>query len=89
MGFIVPKGGGEEDGGAGGSGGSGLELDLDLKACGTCRRELLPWQDTCPDDGGPAVRKADLTAPRDPLAARLAALLDDEPDEPGESDEPA
>jgi hypothetical protein len=77
MGFVQKKGGDE-----GGGGGSGLELDLDLKACSTCRRELLPWQDTCPDDGGAAVPKTQLQAD-DPVAARLAALLDDEdPDGP-------
>lgn len=75
MGFVQKRGGDE----GGGSGGSGLEMDLDLKACGICRRELLPWQETCPDDGGPAVPKAGLPAEVDPVAARLAALLD-EPD---------
>lgn len=72
MGFVQKKGGGEDDGGAGGS---GLELDLDLQACEVCRRELLPWQDTCPDDGGRAVPRTELGG--DPLADRLAALLDD------------
>lgn len=77
MGFVQKKGGDE----GGGSGGSGLEMDLDLKACAICRRELLPWQDTCPDDGGKAVPKAGLPAEVDPIADRLAALLD-EPDQP-------
>ncbi len=76
MGFVQKKGG-DEDGGAGG--GSGLEMDLDLKACAICRRELLPWQDVCPDDGGRAVPKAGLVAETDPLAERLAAMLDDDP----------
>jgi hypothetical protein len=73
MGFVQKKGGDE----GGGSGGSGLEMDLDLKACEVCRRELLPWQETCPDDGGRAVPTSGLAAEHDPHAARLAALLDD------------
>lgn len=52
--------------------GSGLDLDLDLRACEVCRRELLPWQQTCPDDGGRAVRQEDLPPPVDPLVERLA-----------------
>lgn len=73
MGFVQKKGGDE----GGGSGGSGVEMDLDLKACEVCRRELLPWQEICPDDGGRAVPKAGLPAVQDPMAERLAALLDD------------
>ena len=76
MGFVTnDKRGGDE---GGGSGGSGLELDLDTRVCADCRRELLPWQDTCPDDGGAAVKPGDLPPPPDPLADRLASMLDDE-----------
>lgn len=35
--------------------GSGLEVDLDEKACPTCGRLLHPWEPTCPDDGATAV----------------------------------
>ena len=56
-----------------------LHLDLDVRACEICRRELLPWQDECPDDGGRAVRREDLPPPADPLAEQLADL-DDEPE---------
>ncbi|MBW3657222.1 MAG: hypothetical protein KY457_01190 [Actinobacteria bacterium] len=83
MGFVQKKGGDE-----GGSGGSGLEMDLDLQACAVCRRELLPWQDTCPEDGGTAVPKAGLPAVEDPVAARLAALLDEPEPAGGPADEP-
>lgn len=40
--------------------GSGLDVDLDLQACPTCRRELHPWEDVCPDDGSPAVPRTAL-----------------------------
>lgn len=57
--------------------GSGLELDLELRACEVCRRELLPWQATCPEDGGRGVKREELPPPADPLAERLAALDDE------------
>lgn len=76
MGFVTndKRGGGGEEGG----GGPSVELDLDTRVCATCRRELLPWQDTCPDDGGRAVKPGELPPPADPLAERLAATLDDD-----------
>ncbi|MDX1659649.1 MAG: hypothetical protein R3343_12580 [Nitriliruptorales bacterium] len=76
MGFVTNDkrgGGGEEGGGSGPS----VELDLDNRVCATCRRELLPWQETCPDDGGEAVKPGELPPPEDPLAERLAAMMDD------------
>ena len=98
MGLIRRGGGG--GGGDEGGGSDSLGLDDDYKRCETCRRELLPWQDTCPDDGGRAVAPGELAADHDPLLARLLAEdeaesadvdgQDDEPDDgPGdEGDEP-
>lgn len=62
--------------------GDSLKLDLDLRACEKCRRELLPWQDTCPDDGGRAVPKDQLAPNVDPLLARF---LDEDPPPDGSS----
>ncbi|HUH06798.1 MAG TPA: hypothetical protein VML96_03225 [Egibacteraceae bacterium] len=39
-------------------GSSGLHLDLDELICPDCRRALLPWQRSCPDDGATAVPRA-------------------------------
>lgn len=44
-----------------------LEFDLDLRRCGVCRRELLPWQQRCPDDDGPALFPHQLRARDDAL----------------------
>lgn len=57
-------------------GGSGLHVDLDEKACTSCRRDLLPWQATCPDCGEPAVARRALA----PLSQPPAHLLDPPPD---------
>lgn len=54
-----------------------LRMDLDLKACEVCRRELLPWQKVCPDDGGRGVPRETLPPKDDPLA-RLLMEQDDE-----------
>lgn len=67
MPFVNKGGGGDEDAGDRDS----LRIDLDPLACPVCRRELLPWQDTCPDDGVPPVRKSALPPVDDPLLARL------------------
>lgn len=61
------------------------EDDDDLQAdgvrrCATCRRELLPWEDTCPQDGGRAVRPDEIPAETDALLARL--LAEDDPGTP-------
>lgn len=70
MGLIRRGGGGgdEDDGG-----GDSLGLGDDHKRCEVCRREMLPWQDTCPDDGGRGVAPGTLGATHDPLLARLLA----------------
>lgn len=51
--------------------GDELGLDLELRACAVCRRELLPWQDRCPEDGGEGVPRDQLPPPVDPLLRRL------------------
>lgn len=82
MGFLTPdKKGGEDETEAG----RGLELDLDVKACPVCRRELLPWQETCPEDGAGAVARADLPPADGPAVPDH--LLDEGPDRNG--DQPA
>ncbi|MGH8898136.1 MAG: hypothetical protein ACRDZ4_14245 [Egibacteraceae bacterium] len=59
-------------------GGSGLELDLDLRSCPVCRRDLHPWEPTCPDDGAGAVPRNLRTSDIPPPPAHL--LGDDEPE---------
>jgi hypothetical protein len=65
-----PRGDEERPGGE-----SGLHLDLDEKACPVCRRDLLPWQPTCPADGAGAVPRTSLRAAG--LAEPPAHLLAD------------
>jgi hypothetical protein len=57
-------------------GGSSLHLDLELRACPSCRRELHPWERECPADGTPAVARAELGTPG--LPAPPAHLLEDD-----------
>lgn len=52
---------------------STLELDLDLRACPVCHRDLHPWQPTCPDDGAAAVPRNALTTNFPPPPAHLLA----------------
>lgn len=60
-------------------GGSGLGMDLELRACPQCRRELHPWESTCPVDGSPAVPRTSLrTEHLPPPPAHLLADEDDE-----------
>ncbi|MBA2730945.1 MAG: hypothetical protein H0U48_09380 [Euzebyaceae bacterium] len=59
-----------------GAGGSGLHLDLDERYCPTCRRQLQPWQATCPDDGTAAVPRGQLPSTMPPPPAHL--LEDDD-----------
>jgi len=89
---LIRRGGGGGGGDEGG-GSDSLGLDDEYKRCETCRRELLPWQDTCPDDGGRAVSPGELAADHDPLLARLLAEDGDaepddaEPDDAGAADD--
>lgn len=81
MGFVRKGGGG---GGGDEGGGDQDELRGDAhKRCAVCRRELLPWQSVCPDDGGAAIEPGELGAPEhDELLRRLLAedprLADDD-----------
>lgn len=77
MGFVRRGGGGGGD-----EGGGDEEQGVSIRRCEVCRRELLPWQDTCPDDGGRAVAPQEVEPEHDALLARLLAE-DDEAD--GES----
>lgn len=77
MGVFSKRNNAEEPGG----GGSGLHMDLDERYCVTCRRELMPWQTSCPEDGGEAVALTELPSSMPPPPAHLLADSDDaEPD---------
>ena len=60
MAFLDPKKQDDEEQ----PGSSGLRLDLDVRICPECRRESLPWQDTCPDCGVATVPPTELPAQR-------------------------
>jgi hypothetical protein len=66
------------------AGASGLRLDLDVRICPECRRESLPWQDTCPDCGVATVAPTDVPAASFTLP-HLA--LDDDEDTESDEDE--
>lgn len=57
MGFLDPKKEQDEDDALPGS---GVHLDLDVKMCPACRREVLPWQTTCPDCGTATVAPTEM-----------------------------
>ena len=57
-------------------GSSGLQMDLDERACPECRRVLHPWETACPDDGAAGVERSSL--PRTDLPPPPAHLLDPE-----------
>jgi hypothetical protein len=59
MAFLDPKKKQEDEELAGAS---GLRLDLDVRICPECRRESLPWQDTCQDCGVGTVAPTDVPA---------------------------
>jgi hypothetical protein len=79
MAFLDPKKQQEDDELPGSS---GLRLDLDLRICPECRRESLPWQQTCPSCDVPTVAPGDLPAQRFrlPDLDDLDDGLDDDPD---------
>ena len=76
MGFVTndKKSGDEQQPG----GGLGLSMDLDLRACPECRREVLQWQDSCPDCGVQAVARTSLATVMPDIPAHL--LVDDDED---------
>jgi hypothetical protein len=83
VGFLDPKSRDDEDEALPGA--SGLHLDLDLKRCPACRRELTPWQERCEDCGELGVAASAVPASSFPLD--LSHLEDDEEDD-GPGDEP-
>lgn len=84
MGFVDPKKDDEEDEALPGA--SGLHLDLDLKRCPACRRELTPWQDRCADCGEVGVAASAL--PADRFALPDLSHLADDPAAPHEAEDP-
>ncbi len=79
MGLLAKKGGGDEE-----KDPSGTSLDMERKHCPTCRRELPPWREVCPDDDTELVPLAELPADDGPSIP--AHLLDDLEDEAGPDD---
>lgn len=69
--------------------GTGLRLDLDVKACPSCRREALPWEKVCPDCGVPTVAATELPPRSFPLP-HLDADDEEAGDDPagGPADDP-
>lgn len=76
MGFLDPKRQTDEDDALPGA--SGLHLDLDLKRCPACRREVAPWQERCPDCGEEAVGASEVPGTSFALPSALTEGLDDE-----------
>lgn len=81
MGFVRRGGGG--GGGGGDEGGGDEEQGVSIQRCEICRRELLPWETECPDDGGRAIRPQEVQPAHDALLARL---LEDDDDDASEAD---
>ncbi len=84
MGFVRRGGGG---GGGGDEGGGDEEQGVSIKRCEICRRELLPWEDTCPDDGGRAIAPESVRPEHDALLARLLAEEEGEEDDDEAADD--
>ncbi len=74
MGFLNPKSNDDDDL----LPGAGLHLDIDPKRCPTCRREVQPWQDRCPDCGDVAVPSSELPGRDHPLPPGLRDLVDED-----------
>jgi hypothetical protein len=89
VGFLTPNQKGDEDESLPGA--TGLHLDLDLKRCPSCRRELTPWQERCGDCGDVGVAASAVPPDRFALPD-LSHLEDDEEpdadDAPGQTDAP-
>ncbi len=75
MGFVRRGGGG---GGGGDEGGGDEEQGVSIKRCEICRRELLPWEESCPDDGGRAIAPEQVRPEHDALLARLLSEEDED-----------
>lgn len=56
-------------------GGSSPIVDLGLRSCPQCRRELMAWEERCPADGSLGVRQGELQSDGTPPVP--AHLLDD------------
>jgi predicted amidophosphoribosyltransferase len=69
VGFLDPKNQDDEDDALPGA--SGLHLDLDLKRCPRCRREVDPWRAECPDCGEVAVHAGEVPGSSFPLPPGL------------------
>lgn len=81
MGLLAKKGGGDEE-----KDPSGQSLDLERKHCPTCRRELPPWREVCPDDDTPLVPLTAMPTDDGPAVPdHLLEGLEDEP-APAEAD---
>lgn len=81
MGLLAKKGGGGEE-----KDPSGTSLDMERKHCPTCRRELPPWREVCPDDDTTLVALEELPADDGPsIPAHLLEGIEDEP-APGDRD---
>jgi hypothetical protein len=74
MGFLDPKQQDDEE-----LPGSGLHLDLELRRCPRCRREVPPWQPTCPDCAVATVPASELP----PVTSGLPDLSHLAGDDPG------
>jgi hypothetical protein len=84
MGFLDPKSTDDEDDALPGA--SGLYLDLDLKRCPSCRRELTPWQERCEDCGEVGVAASQVRASTFALPDLSHLDVDDADDETDETD---
>jgi hypothetical protein len=87
MGFLDPKNQDDEDDALPGA--AGLHLDLDLKRCPACHREVNPWQTRCPDCGEPAVAAAaedDHDSDGDPHVGDAGDPPDGDADDPPDGD---
>lgn len=56
-----------------------FELGLDERVCPTCRRDLRPWEDDCPDCRAPAVLRMSLPGVMPAVPAHLRDAVDWEP----------
>lgn len=56
-----------------------FELDLDERVCPTCRRDLRPWHDDCPDCRAPAVLRMSLPGAMPAVPPHLRDAVDQGP----------